>query len=135
MQNQIYSSPFTFKDPILVFQSQLYHDPSLCSLNIPERDWVYAGSYYYLHRQVPLYSHRYPPPSNQPASHLIITNNFEPPPNYVFISKSKAYTLYTPTGTRTHPGYALYRLNLPTCSTDPQYSYLRSFDYLKPYLP
>lgn len=135
LQNQIYSHPLTFKDPILVFQLELYRDPNLCSLNIPERDWVYAGSYYYLHRQLPIYSHRYPPPENQPASHLIMTNNQEPPPNYVFISKTKAYTLYTPSGKMTHPGYALYRLNLPCQSSDSSYSYHRSFDYLKPYLP
>jgi GPI mannosyltransferase 3 len=64
----IYSQPLWLKDPLLEYEINLPKDQKK-SVYIPDRDWVFSGSYYYLHQNIPIYSQDYPPVANQHYSY------------------------------------------------------------------
>lgn len=108
--------------------------PPRCGLYLPDRGWVTSGGYYRLGANLPIYTFDYPPPASGSAK-LIIAPRPLPPeisPAKV-LSRSPGFSYLTPQGKVLHPGYLTLDLS-SNCAYDAQYSYLRSFAYLKPYL-
>jgi len=132
-ESSIYAQPPLMRDPVLDYLVQLSSNPAVCSVYTPDRDWVFAGSYLFLHQYFPLYSHDYGPPPAYLPSHLILPNHVPPPPGYRLLSQSKPYTLYIGGQPTRSNGYSLYQMIGP-CQKISAFSDTRSFDFLQPIL-
>lgn len=132
-ESLVYPQPPSMKDGLLTLISRIPDNKTACSLYIPDRDWVYSGGYYYLHRPLELYSHDYPPPAAVIPHYLILPRSLSPPANYLPVANSQPYQFYVAGKQITHPGYSLYELPAP-CHPSPEYSEVRLFVYLNQYL-
>jgi hypothetical protein len=112
-----YLQPFFFNDPVLAqTNDQVYSSPN-CSLFLPQRDWTYTGGSYY-HHLSQIYSVDYLPKDISP--HFILQPSS--------LSSPEGYE-----GTLQTNGYTLYQSD-QVCHPSEDYTSIRSFKYLEPYL-
>jgi hypothetical protein len=128
-EGAVYSYPFTLKDPILSQVTAVGQDPVACGLYIQSRSWIYTGGYYYLGRNIPLYSSDYPPSSstyyNYSLSHQSGNQTIGTLPNYA---------VYIEEFTQTVPVTSINHLQTQ-CAKDREYLYQRTFKGITEYLP
>lgn len=79
--------------------------PGLCGLFVPGQYWSSTGGYSYLHRRVPFYDVRVPPPSRDSYNYEIVDGH---PPNGVAYNKNWAL-LKTADSCRPDPAYSFRR--------------------------